>query len=198
MARTFTRFVASSCIFAVVAGCGSSPPSRYYTLEPTAKAEGTPAAATFGIAIGQVAIPAAVDRPQFVVQVAPNRVALDEFERWAAPLEENIARVVAGDLATLLGAPRVTTATSANADVAFAVAIDVQRFDSIPGEAAVVEAYWSVRDVAKGQSSSGRTVAREAVKEPGFDALAAAHSRALGKLSADIAAAIRALAGPKQ
>ena len=45
---------------------------------------------------------------------------------------------------------------------------------------------------------SGRTVAREAVQGEGFDALAAAHSRALAKMSADIAAAIRASAGTRR
>ncbi len=39
---------------------------------------------------------------------------------------------------------------------------------------------------------SGRTVAREPLEGKGFDAIPAAHSRALAKLSADIAAAIRA------
>jgi hypothetical protein len=39
---------------------------------------------------------------------------------------------------------------------------------------------------------SGRTVAREPAQGDGFDALAAAHSRALAKVSSDIATAIRA------
>ena len=56
----------------------------------------------------------AVDRPQFVVEVAPNRVELDEFNRWAAPLDDGVARGVAGNLATLLGTPRVTAAPLAN------------------------------------------------------------------------------------
>ena len=72
--------------------------------------------------------------------------------------------------------------------------IDVQRFDSIQGEAAIVDAVWAVRKTTGGQTRSGRTVAREAVQGEGFDALAAAHSRALGTLSSDIAAAIRASA----
>jgi uncharacterized protein len=41
---------------------------------------------------------------------------------------------------------------------------------------------------------TGRTVAREATQGPGYEALAAAHSRALATVSADIAAAIRASA----
>ena len=51
---------------------------------------------------------------------------------------------------------------------------------------------WVVRKTAGGPPSSGRTVAKEAVQGPGFDALAAAHSRALATVSADIAAAIQA------
>ena len=70
--------------------------------------------------------------------------------------------------------------------------IDVQRFDSVPGEAVLVDAVWAVRTTAGGEVRTGRTVAREAVPGKGFDALAAAHSRALAKVSADIAAAIRA------
>ena len=70
--------------------------------------------------------------------------------------------------------------------------IDVQRFDSVPGESVLVDAVWAVRPTAGGEVRTGRTVAREAVSVKGFDALAAAHSRALAKVSEDIAAAIRA------
>ena len=48
---------------------------------------------------------------------------------------------------------------------------------------------------AGGPNSLGTHVAREPVQGDGFDALAAAHSRALAQLSGDIAAAIRAEAG---
>jgi uncharacterized lipoprotein YmbA len=68
----------------------------------------------------------------------------------------------------------------------------VQRFESIQGQAAVVEAVWVVHKTVGGQTRSGRTTAREPVQGDSFDALAAAHSRALVKLSSDIAAAIRA------
>lgn len=60
--------------------------------------------------IGPVAVPAAVDRPEFVVKVAPNRVEVEEFDRWDAPLDDNIARAVAGDLSVHVATPNVTTA----------------------------------------------------------------------------------------
>ena len=50
---------------------------------------------------------------------------------------------------------------------------------------------------AGGDTRSGRTVAREAVADKSFDALAAAHSRALATMSGDIAAAIRAEAAER-
>jgi uncharacterized protein len=171
-------------------GCGRSAMARFYTLNSVATPDAGPLA-SYAIVVGPVTVPSSVDRPEFVVQVTPNRVAVDEFNRWAGPLDESIARVVAGDLATQLGTPRVAAAPAANFDAAFRVTINVQRFDSIPGREVVVDAVWSVR-AAKGGTRSGRTVAREGVTDSSFDALAAAHSRALATVSGDIASAIRA------
>ena len=149
------------------------------------------------VMVGPVTIPASVDQPEFVVQVAPNRVEVDEFNRWVAPLSDSIARAVAGDLVVLLGTPDVATAPLANFNPAYRVTIDVQRFESIAARRRCVEAVWTVRQTAGGETRSGRTVAREAVQGDGFDALAAAHSRALARMSGDIAAAIRAEAEQK-
>jgi uncharacterized protein len=174
----------------LLGGCGASAPAKFYTFQSNAAPDGLPPA-SYGIVVAQVAVPAVVDRPQFVVQVAPNRVEIDEFNRWAAPLGETIADAVATDLAVRLGTPNVATAMRASFDPTYRVTIDVQRFDSIPGEGAVVEAVWAVTTVVSGRTLSGKTVARESLQGDGFDALAAAHSRALTQLTRDIASAIR-------
>jgi len=196
MTGRVVHLLATAVVAVAVTGCGKSGPSRFYTLDSPATADGAPPA-SYAVVVGPVSIPASVDQPQFVVQVAPNRVALDEFNRWAAPLGDNIARAVAGDLAVLLGTPRVATAPLANFDPTYRVTVDVQRFESTPGQAALIEAVWVVRRSAGGATRSGRTLAREAVHGDGFDALAAAHSRALATVSSDIAAAIRAEAAGK-
>jgi uncharacterized lipoprotein YmbA len=171
------------------AGCASAT-ARFYTLDSTATADGAPAV-HHAIAVGPVSIPPSVDRPQLVVQVAPNQVTVDEFHRWAGPLDDGVARAVAGNLAVLLGTSEVAVAPVTGFVPTHRVTIDVQRFDSVPGESVLVEAQWSVRPVAGGAIRSGRTVAREAVQDKTFDAVAAAHSRALARVSSDIAAAIR-------
>jgi hypothetical protein len=194
--RTGGHVVALALVALAATGCGRSAISRFYTLDSTATPDAGPLA-SYGIVVGPVSVPASVDRPEFVVQVAPNRIEVDEFNRWAAPLDDSIARAVAGDLATVLGTPRVAMAPLANFDPTFRVTINVQRFDSIPGQGVLLEAVWVVRKAKGGDTRSGRTVAREAVADKSFDALAAAHSRALATMSGDIAAAIRAEAAER-
>ena len=190
-----THLFLTTLVAAMAAGCASAP-SRYYNLTSTATADGTPAA-SYAVVVNPVSVPAVVDRPEFTVQIAPNRVAVDEFNRWAEPLNDNIASVVAGDLAVLLGTPQVATVRLANFDPAYRVTIAIQRFESVPGKSVLVEALWVVHQSAGDTAQSGHTVASEPVSGNGFDALAAAHSRALAKVSGDIAAAIRAEAGVK-
>jgi uncharacterized lipoprotein YmbA len=143
-----------------------------------------------------VTVPAAVDRPQMVVRISPNEVAVDEFNRWASALPEDIARVVAGNLSSMLGTHQVYLYPAPAASGArHRVVIDVMAFESAPGESAELDAVWVVRSARDGTPHTGRTTVREAVQENGFPALVAAHSRALAKLSADIAGAIRQAEG---
>ena len=137
-------------------------------------------------------MPEVVDQPQLVVQVAANQVAIYEFHRWASPLKSEIARVIAANLAQELGTARVwcyAQATLPNPD--YQVLVDVQRFDSALGDAVTIDALWTVRRAAGGAPKTGRSSVREPVSGAGFDALVAAHSRALAQVSRDIAGAIR-------
>jgi uncharacterized protein len=190
MDRYHVYLLSIALTMAAMAGCGTSAPARFYTVDPTASLQGAPIHSS--VIVGPVTIPASVDQPQFVVQVATNRVEVDEFNRWIAPLNDGVARAVAGDLAVTLDTPVVATAPLANFNPDYRVAIDVQRFESVRGEDALVEAVWTVRKTASGETRSGRTLARETIQGDSFEAIAAAHSRALARVSDDIATTIRA------
>ena len=173
---------------ALAAACTSAP-SRFYTLSATA----TPSAASsnLSIAVGPVSVPAAVDRPQIVVNTSANQVTVDDFNRWAAPLQDNLARVVAENLVALLGAPRVTLfPQTLGADVDYRVQIEIRNFESAPGKSASLDAVWSVRRSRDGKTETGRTSAREKVDGNDYEALAAAHSRGVARLSQDVADAV--------
>jgi uncharacterized lipoprotein YmbA len=185
MASRAARIVAG-VVAALSASC-ASPDPRFYTLSTVP----TPTAATsnLSVAVGPVSVPAAVD---------PNQVRVDDFNRWDAPLQNTIARVVAENLVALLGTPRVTMSPqSLAAGVDYRAAIEVQRFESTLGDTATVDAVWTVSRTKDGRSQTGRTTAREPAPQRSYDALAAAHSRAVARLSRDIADAVRALDGGK-
>jgi uncharacterized lipoprotein YmbA len=132
-----------------------------------------------------------------VVSTSANQVALDDFNRWASPLQDDIARVVAENLVVLLGTPRVTRfPQSSNGDAEYRVQIEVRNFESVPGKSASLDAVWTVRRSKDAKAETGRTSAREKVDDNSFDALAAAHSRAMAALSQDIAEAVRKMERP--
>ena len=178
-------------VLLLMAGC-ASPDSRFYALSAAPAPAASPPS-DLSVLVGPVIIPAAVDRAQMVVSAGPNQVRVDEFNRWVGPLQNGIARVVAENLVAMLGTPRVTVSSQTLTVLDYRVAIDVQRFDSALGEAATLDAYWTVVRAKDGKSQTGRTSLREPTTASGYEALAGAHSRALARLSQDIADALRAL-----
>ena len=193
MVSRLAHCLSIALIVAAAAGCASAP-SRFYTLASTATADGAPPAG-YSVLVGPVSVPASVDRPEFVVQVAPNRVEVDEFNRWAAPLNDGIARAVAGDLAVLLGTSDVAVAPLANFNPAYRVTINVQRFESVQSQSVLVDAVWAVHPTAGGNDAL-RPYGRPArpCRATASTPSPRAHSRALAAVSADIAAAIQAAA----
>ena len=103
--RRLAALALGCALVLLAAGC-SSPPAKFYTLS----ADAPPASMTskLTIVVGPVAVPSVIDRPQIVVTSGANQVSVDEYSRWASPVQDNIARVVAENLVALLGTPRVT------------------------------------------------------------------------------------------
>lgn len=186
------RLTAIAVVLTAALGACASHPARFYSLSSAA----TPAAPPLAVAVsvGPVSIPAVVDSPMIMVSAGSSEIRPQDFARWAAPLRDGIAHAVAGDLAVLLGTERVTlSAATWSQTPDFRVAIEVERFESVPGEAATLDAVWIVRTNDEHVAREGRTTVREETQGADMSAIAAAHSRALARLSADIAQAIRAL-----
>jgi uncharacterized protein len=186
------HLTALTVVSSIVLGAGCrSPLPHFYTLSATAPP--TAIASSLSIAVGPVSVPAVVDRPEIVVSTGPNEVWPDDFNRWASPIQDSLSRAVAENLVSILGTPRVSLfSQTLSSDADYHVAIDVRRFDSTPGKTAILDALWIVRR-KDGHTQIGRTEVTEQVQGNGYDALAAAHSRAVQKLSQDIAQAIGVL-----
>ena len=196
------RLVMLCLAIPAMSGCGTSPRETYYTLSAGMTPEGaTPASADskLSITVGPVMLPEIVDRPQLVLRVNSNQVNLVELHRWAEPLKSVIPRVIADNLSSLLGAKQVYAFPSSAGDQAeYRVLVEIQRFESALGDSATIDALWTVRRVSDGAARAGRLVAREFAGGSSYDAVVAAHSRALVTVTRDIAEAIKTVAAIPQ
>jgi uncharacterized lipoprotein YmbA len=167
---------------------GPAPQESYYVLSaPPAAATG----ATPRVLVGAVSVPESVDRTAMVIRVGPNKVDIDDANRWAEPLKAALPRVLAENLRRELGSTNVYSGRQAATPTPdFRVGVDVQRFDSSLDEGATLDALWTVTP-ATGPARSGQTVAKERAATRDAAGIAAAHSKAVEALARDIAAAIK-------
>ncbi|KQV91229.1 hypothetical protein ASD15_04070 [Massilia sp. Root351] len=185
---------------ALLAGCaGSLPAERFYSLsagaaQGAAPAAGPASAAPLYVELQAVTVPQQVSRNQLVVTSGAGRVALLEQERWAAPLASEIGQALSLGVTAELGAIDVYRTPTPEQATVYRVSTNVQRFESAPGQYALVDAVWSVRRIGSGSGKllTCRSAAEEKVA-PGYDALVAGHRRAVARIAADISQAIRAM-----
>jgi hypothetical protein len=196
-----THFATLSVLVLMLAGCGSSPKEHFYTLSAGAAPESAASAqsaAAYSVAVGPVTVPDVVDRPQLVVRTGANQVVILEQQRWAEPLKSEIPRVLAENLAQLLGTRQVSAyPQSASGDSEYRVQVDIQRFESALGGPVMIDAIWTVRR-GTGEPRKGQSLTRESAGGEGYEALVGAYSRALATMSRDIAVAIRSYSSTPQ
>ena len=190
------------CAISALPGCGSSSKETYYTLSADAAVNGANPASgesAYTIAVGAITLPEVVDRPQFVLRAGPNEVTIVELHRWAGPLKSEIPRIIADNLAADLNVKRVAAyPQSAGENADYRVLIDILRFDSTLGESVTIDALWTVKRVSDGILRTGRSTARESSSGGTYEAVVAAHSRALATISREISEAIRVISAATQ
>jgi hypothetical protein len=182
-----------------LAACASAPKESYYTLAAVAPASSASSApgplAEAGITVVASGLVEAVDRPQLVTRVSDAQVQILEQQRWAEPLKSAIPRVVAANLGRLLGSARVTAQSrTPSGPTTYRVALDVQRFESRPGEGVALEVAWTLRRDGTADTRVGRSSISEKAGIGGYEGLVAAHSRALATVSREIAEDLAAFA----
>jgi uncharacterized lipoprotein YmbA len=172
----------------LLAGCGSAPPTHFHTLMAPADNAAVPAA-HIAWQLLPVGLPAQVDQPQMVVRDADGSVALLEHERWIAPLADEYRNALAERLTQLLG-PALGRPASEDRKL-WRFRVDVQRFDSLPGQRVREDIDWAV--AAGGRDALVCRSSLEGAAGGGYAQLAAAHRALLARLAEAIAAALSAL-----
>ncbi|MGV2906734.1 PqiC family protein [Achromobacter sp. AGC25] len=178
---------------AALAGCGSSPPVHYYTLQGPAAGPGPAAApAGFLIEVQPVSLSTQADQPQLMVRTGDGSVSALYSERWSSPLGDELRGALSDALKRELGALDVQAVKPGPGAAVWRVQTDVQRFDLVSGSMAQLDATWRVRPVnMKGTGLLCRSLVTEPVSEAGVPALIAAQQRAVVSLAGVMASAMR-------
>lgn len=191
---------------ALACACASSPPMRFYTLtsiDPESHPQVSPN--TTPVRITRVTLPGELDRAQLVQRIDPTRLQIDDQDRWAAPLDDMIRRVLSADLAARLSSNLVLDANEPAEDQRVqALALDIHDFYADAGCTVTLQATWILtppqRPAGKdeGSQTTHARQAREQTQVPASGACSGAASvpgtmsRALALLSDRIAAAVAA------
>ena len=176
---------------AVLLGACSTPqPEHFYTLSGGADVQ--PAKPVqYYVEMLAVSVPQQVSRNQFVVTAPSGRIELLEQQRWAGPLAGEIGQALSTAVTNDLGAIDVFRTPHPDSLPVYRISTNVQRFESVMGQYALIDAVWSVRQLSSSKVVTCRTVANEKVGA-GYDALVTGHRQAVSRIAAGMAAAVRA------
>ena len=204
--RRHLEAVAALALAGALTACVSlkrTPEARFFALRSriaeASPVVAGPAAAPGLVGVLPVLLPAYLERPQVVTWAAPGEVRIDEFLRWAEPLDLAVGRVVGENLGTLLPSHRIIrTPWAAATPLRCRVRLELTRFGQEPGGEVQLAGRWVLLprqsqrpllsrpvELSRGPGPSGGAV------DP--NALVEAMSELLAELSRAIAIAIAEL-----
>ena len=197
--RGLPAILAIAAIF--LGGCRSQSP-RFYALSPIqedqmiSRSKSPTQSAVIGI--GPVKLADYLDQSMLVTRTSDNQAVKAEFDRWVGSLKDDFVNVLADNLGYLLATERIYLYPwRLSVPIQYQVVLDVVRCDGRLGDAAWLEVRWSIfQGPEKKLLKSNRSSIREPVGGADYAALVAAQSRALAKLSQEIAAAIQGAGKP--
>jgi len=188
------RFILLLLLGVLLYGCASSEPARFYTLHPLQGAGGLTerkeSAENLIVAVGPIRFPDYLDRPEVVTRTGQTRMHFSEFNLWAGSLPENFMNTLVDNLSALLAKEKVILLAHRTRPgvIDYQLMMEVLHFEGPLGGDVMLVARWTMVKVKDKQwlfvqSSS----ISEATGGPGYEALVKAQSRALERLSREIA-----------
>lgn len=131
----------------LVAGCATPAPVRFYTLQAPAPAATIPGQ-SFEFALQAVRVPPHVDVLPLLIRSGSSALTVVEGHQWGAPLALEWRTGLSAALTTPHGGIDLARAGVALAPDVPVIRVDVQRFDSLAGEAVQVAGVWSLSQAA--------------------------------------------------
>lgn len=203
--RPIVSLVTAALTTCLVAACGSSPTTNFYTLAsvPPDPAATSPVRQTQAvIAVGPLSLPDYLDRPQLVTRTSPYTMSLAAFDQWAGPLSDMLPRVLVEDMAQRLPGDRVVSFPQVSGpSFDYRIAVSANQFDIDANGGATLLASWQVYAAGAPEARLvDDDVFHHDATGSGYGASVAAMSATLADLSqrlVDSLAAVRGTATPR-
>ena len=154
----------------LLAACRSDP-IQFHTLMP-AYLSGNSRSGAADIQIVGISVPPQVDRPQIVIRQGNSGLAILETQWWAASLVDELRSALVGQL------------TNSTPSRKFSVRLDVQRFDSVPGQYALLDVRWRLRQINGDRPALTCRTTLQSPAGPSIDELVVAHQNNLKRFAA--------------
>lgn len=180
-------------LLAAVAGClkTQTDATRFFVLAPVTPPAGAPATVTPPtVGLGPLTMPDYLDQTSIVTRVSDQEIDYLPTARWAERLSVMVSRMLAVNLSSRTGGREmVAYPWPADRQPAITAAVDFLRFDMTREGTAVLRAQWRVKQGEVVRTGLARI--EEPAADTTIDARVGALNRALGRLSDELAAAIR-------
>jgi uncharacterized lipoprotein YmbA len=174
-------------------GCATEP-TNYYLLDSRAPAVSTENASGIWLGIKPVTLPEYLNRAEIITRATAHRLNVAVLDGWAEPPETNATNVLVDALAQLVRADGIALLDNESANMDYNLGTDIERFERQSDDMVLLAAEWTVEYA---ESSTPDIVESAKIREriigKGYDAIAAATSRALYRLSEKIAAGVSKL-----
>ena len=166
-----------------LAGCASSPPTRFYMLDAVSSASNASSSLYAGapIQVGHVDLPGMLDRASLVTHDTGERLVVSDQDRWAAPLDELIRRALTQDLRERLQPGLVLAPGDPTPPNVRTLTLNVQQFMADETGRVELDVDWTVQQRRESDTRHA-TIYATATDQKG-EAVAAAMSRALAELA---------------
>jgi uncharacterized lipoprotein YmbA len=178
------RICLTAIALMLLAGCGSSPKTHFYTLN---NIPGTASrhSLSYPVQLTAVHVPPSLDRRQMVSRTGVNQVSISETNQWSAPIDIMMRNVLAQDLVARLPKDKVILPEAPAPESSTSLVVSVSRFAADPTGTIDFSGSWSL--LRNGETLRERQFEFRRGQANDPDSTAAVMSELLGELADRIA-----------
>lgn len=188
--RSLGVSIVTGLIVAAVVACGSSPRTRFFTLDQVPPREHVQSRATVPFKVTAVHIPAVLDRDSMVRGEHHHELQISPQERWGGDFGEMARRVLTQDLQARLPMGTAIPADSPAPPNARGLVVDILNFEPDESGEVTLDAEWALVEGSPAHSIQTRSVHLHAAGADSAASQAGTMSQLLAQLADDIAAQI--------